>query len=298
MKTSAHFSRYQVKPRRRRQCKTDYGARRALVKVPKNKYDTVKYRFVVRQTNSQVICQFVRCTLAGDKIAASATSNELSKYGIKFGLKNASAHYATGLLAGRRLLTNLGLDKEFTANPDFGQDLGDSMSERKGVEACLDIGIITMTRGRKVMTALKGATDAGVMIPHSPHNFPGYSADKECVEPDMHRDRIYGKHVAEYMTLMKDENPNKFEQHFADFTKHGVTPDNLESTYKKAFESIVADCGRTISQKKVTEHSHKDGKMQHGDGKTYKFQVRLTREERRSRVAAKIAQIAALTAKQ
>jgi large subunit ribosomal protein L5e len=48
--------RYQTKFRRRREGKTDYYARRRLVFQDKDKYDTRKYRFVVRRTNQRIIC--------------------------------------------------------------------------------------------------------------------------------------------------------------------------------------------------------------------------------------------------
>ena len=37
--------------------KTDYYARKRLVTQDKNKYNTPKYRFVVRFTNKDIICQ-------------------------------------------------------------------------------------------------------------------------------------------------------------------------------------------------------------------------------------------------
>jgi large subunit ribosomal protein L5e len=37
--------------------KTDYYARRALIHQDKNKYNTPKYRLVVRFTNKDIICQ-------------------------------------------------------------------------------------------------------------------------------------------------------------------------------------------------------------------------------------------------
>lgn len=51
LKTSAYSKRFQVKYRRRRQGKTDYQARRRMVIQDKNKYNTPKYRMVVRITN-------------------------------------------------------------------------------------------------------------------------------------------------------------------------------------------------------------------------------------------------------
>ena len=51
LKTAAYSKRYQVKYRRRREGKTDYQARRRLTLQDKNKYNSPKYRLVVRITN-------------------------------------------------------------------------------------------------------------------------------------------------------------------------------------------------------------------------------------------------------
>lgn len=57
VKTSPYYSRFQVKYRRRRAGKTDYRARLRLVKQDKNKYNTPKYRLVVRFSNKDITCQ-------------------------------------------------------------------------------------------------------------------------------------------------------------------------------------------------------------------------------------------------
>merc|ERR1711963_1382065 len=56
-KNKAYFKRYQVKFRRRREGKTDYFARKRLCVQDKNKYNTPKYRLVVRITNKDIIAQ-------------------------------------------------------------------------------------------------------------------------------------------------------------------------------------------------------------------------------------------------
>merc|ERR1739845_15709 len=91
VKNKAYFKRYQVKFRRRREGKTDYFARKRLVIQDKNKYNTPKYRMIVR----------------------SAYSHELPKYGVSVGLTNYAAAYCTGLLLARRLLNKFGLDKVY-----------------------------------------------------------------------------------------------------------------------------------------------------------------------------------------
>lgn len=81
-KNKAYFMRYQTKFRRRREGKTDYYARRRLVAQDKNKYNSPKYRFVVRFTNRDVICQIAYSKIVGDVILASAYSHELPKYNL------------------------------------------------------------------------------------------------------------------------------------------------------------------------------------------------------------------------
>lgn len=49
-KNKAYHRRYQTKWRRRREGKTDYQARRRLVTQDKRKYNSPKYRLVVRFT--------------------------------------------------------------------------------------------------------------------------------------------------------------------------------------------------------------------------------------------------------
>lgn len=80
VKNKAYFKRYQVKFRRRRgetpicnhvplevdvftfemsfsEGKTDYFARKRLVVQDKNKYNTPKYRMIVRFSNRDIVCQ-------------------------------------------------------------------------------------------------------------------------------------------------------------------------------------------------------------------------------------------------
>lgn len=57
VKNKQYFKRYQVKFKRRRQGKTDYFARKRLITQDKNKYNTPKYRLVVRFSNRDITCQ-------------------------------------------------------------------------------------------------------------------------------------------------------------------------------------------------------------------------------------------------
>merc|ERR1739838_1131331 len=96
IKNKAYFKRYQVKYKRRREGKTDYHARKKLVVQDKNKYNTPKYRMIVRFTNKDITCQVAYARLAGDIIVCSAYAHELPRYGVKVGLTNYAAAYSPG----------------------------------------------------------------------------------------------------------------------------------------------------------------------------------------------------------
>merc|ERR1712018_1016720 len=91
VKSKAYFKRYQVKFRRRREGKTDYFARKRLVVQDKNKYNTPKYRMIVRCSNKDITCQIAYACIEGDRIVAAAYSHELPNYGVKVGLTNYAA---------------------------------------------------------------------------------------------------------------------------------------------------------------------------------------------------------------
>merc|ERR1712127_1084885 len=112
-KTKQYFKRYQVKYRRRREGKTGYYARQRLVLQDKNKYNSPKFRLVVRFTNKDIVAQVVYSKLVGDVVVAAAYSHELPKYGVKVGLTNYAAAYCTGLLVARRVLTTYNLADKY-----------------------------------------------------------------------------------------------------------------------------------------------------------------------------------------
>jgi large subunit ribosomal protein L18 len=133
----AKSSNYRVKLRRRREGKTDYQARKALVMSGRPRLVT---RTSVRNVNAQIII----ARQIGDQVLASANSRELvKKYGWKAPAGNIPAAYLTGLLVGL---------KAKAAKVDG---------------SILDIGLITPTKGARIFAVLQGVVDAGVEVPHS-----------------------------------------------------------------------------------------------------------------------------------
>ena len=72
VKNKPYFKRFQVKYRRRREGKTDYFARKRLIIQNKNKYNTPKYRLIVRFTNKVIIAQVAYATIEGDKVSLAS----------------------------------------------------------------------------------------------------------------------------------------------------------------------------------------------------------------------------------
>lgn len=286
-KTKAYFKRYQVKPKRRRQGKTDYQARRRLVLQDKTKYNTPKYRIVARITGKDVIAQLVLPTLTGDKVIQAAYSHELVEYGIKCGLTNYSACYATGLLLARRVLNKFNLDKDYAgvsaATGEYYSPEDEPAAEtRRPFKAIFDTGLARTTTGARIFGVLKGAVDGGINVPHSETRFPGYDRETEEFDAKVHYNRIFGVHVAEYMQHLKAENKERYEKHFSHFIKHGVSEENIEMLYKKAHQAIRENPFIGQRAKRTKSAQQKDRR-----------EKALTLEQRRSNVHAKIESIKA-----
>lgn len=132
----AQGSRYKVAFKRRREGKTNYGARLKLIGLD-------KHRLVVRVTGNHTIAQIVDVQIEGDQTLVSAHSQELKNMGWLASGKNTSAAYLTGYLCGRKAI-------------------------KEGItEAVLDMGLATSTKGSRVYAVLKGAIDAGLEVPHN-----------------------------------------------------------------------------------------------------------------------------------
>mmetsp|Transcript_1224 Transcript_1224/g.3536 ORF Transcript_1224/g.3536 Transcript_1224/m.3536 type:complete len:307 (-) Transcript_1224:33-953(-) len=285
-KSRAYFSRYQVKYRRRREGKTDYRQRKRLCAQDKNKYQSPKYRLIVRFTNRFVICQIAYSLVDGDRILCHASSSELSRYGLSVGLKNYAAAYCTGLLCARRMLQKVGLDDIYEGNTEVDAEVVSTEydkktyyveevdDDKKPFRALLDVGCRPTTTGCRVFGALKGAADGGLDVPHSEKRFPGYDRDAKEYDADMHRERIFGGHVSEYMEYLEEEDNQKYQEHFASFIAADVEADGLEELYESVHEKIREDPSPTA-------------KKDFSPDKGFKRKAKLTIDERKARVQAK-----------
>jgi large subunit ribosomal protein L18 len=134
--------RYSVKPRRRREGRTDYRKRLKLLR-------SGKVRLVIRKSNKNTQVQFIEYKEKGDNVIATANSSDLvSKYKWKFSTSSTPAAYLTGLLAGIR------------------------GKEKKINECVVDIGQYSPVTGSKVFASIKGVVDAGIKCPYNEEKIP------------------------------------------------------------------------------------------------------------------------------
>ena len=275
-----------MKFRRRREGRTDYRQRKRLCTQDKNKYQSPKYRLVVRFTNKQVICQIAYSLIDGDRILCQASSNELPRYGLPVGLKNYAAAYCTGLLVARRLLAKVGLADIYEGNTEVDGEVvktevgkktfyvEEVNEDKRPFRALLDVGCRATTTGCRIFGAMKGCADGGVDVPHSEKRFPGYDRDAKEYDADMHRERIFGGHVGEYMEYLEEEDNTKFQEQFASYIANDVEMDGLEDLYESVHEAIRED--PSPSEKKSFTPD-----------KSFKNKAKLTLEERKARVQVK-----------
>jgi len=313
LKNNAYYKRYQVKYRRRREGKTDYFARRRMVIQDNNKFASPRYRFVVRITNKDVIVQIVYSKIVGDIVVCAAYSHELPEYGLKVGLTNWSACYATGLLCARRLYAKLDAEQASKEGRKAGsKNMDDLSSKFEGVVEAdgeyynageledddeeerkanndphafycvMDTGLARTNTGARIFGALKGGVDGGLNIPHEEKRFPGYDETEDDPEEAMETEElnkyIYGGHVAEYMEDLEEEDPELFEKQFARYHELGLGSGDIEDMYQELHKNIREH----PMPKKKNDGDYKEL------GLKYK-KKKLSYEQRKAKIKQKIA---------
>lgn len=188
--------RYSVPFRRRRKGKTNYLKRKKQI-VSKTT------RLIVRRSSKHVIAQIVISRPNGDDVLASAHSSELSHFGWRAPCGNVSAAYLTGLLIGYRAL-------------------------KKGIlHAILDIGLQSPTVNSKVFATLKGASQAGLRIPHNEKIFINDS-------------RLRGEHISRYASSLYSSDLEMFNKIFSNYISKDLDPSQTMEHVKQVEDKIVS----------------------------------------------------------
>lgn len=184
----ARNSTYCAPFRRRKEGKTDYRARKALIV-------SGRPRLAVRSSVKNITAQIILAKLCGDEVMVSAHSRELTqKYGWKAPRGNLPAAYLTGFLCGQK-------------------------AKAHGIqETILDIGLKSPSKGSRVFGVLKGFLDAGIEVPHSEEKLPSEkSLEGEHIVKYAERltadSEVYQKKFSKY--IEQKLSPETLTQHFA-----------------------------------------------------------------------------------
>jgi large subunit ribosomal protein L18 len=186
--------RYRVVFRRRREKRTDFRMRKAMIvsKAP---------RLVVRSSLKHVQLQVEEALPVGDKTLATASSRELGSYGWKAATGNIPAAYLTGYLLGKRAVA-MGMESMI-----------------------LDIGLTGATKGSRMFAALRGASDAGLDVPHDDGILPS-------------AERVGGEHIAEYAKKLLETDPEAFGKRFSQYLSSDLRPEDLPKHIVQIKEKI------------------------------------------------------------
>lgn len=183
-----------VEQRRRRESKTNYKTRLGLLKSGKT-------RLVVRLSLNAVYAQIIKYEEKGDKVLAQASSKDLAKLGWNYG-PNTSTSYLVGLLVAK------------------------NAQKANITESIMDVGIKSTMPASKIYAVLKGAIDAGLVVPCD-----------EKVLPK--QDRLTGKHIADYAKKLKAEDSKKYEREFSKYIKQKIDPTKIESDFNACKAKIT-----------------------------------------------------------
>ena len=176
--------------KRRVKTKTNYKQRLKLLA-------SKKHRLVVRRSSKHITAQIIDFNKKGDQTLALATSQELKKFGWSGPTNNLVCAYFVGLLIGKKAL-------------------------KKNIKSViLDIGLVQKSKGSKLFAILKGALDAGLIVPHSTEIIPS-------------EDRIKGKHIIDYAKKLKKEDLKKYKKQFTTYD-----PEKLFEVYEKVKLKIM-----------------------------------------------------------
>ena len=163
-----------------------------------------KPRLVARRSLRNIQASIIEYSSKGDRVKVAAHSSQLKKFGWQYGAGNLPAAYLVGFILGKKA------------------------KKAKMENAIFDIGLNKSIKGARVYALLAGALDAGLNVPHNKEVLPG-------------KDRISGKHIADYANKLKG-NSEAYRKQFSFYLKENKDPINIVKNFedtKKSIESKV-----------------------------------------------------------
>ena len=95
--------------------------------------------------------------------------------------------------------------------------------------------------------------------------------------------------VKEYMEMLQEEDPTKYEAHFSKYIEAGIDAEKMEDMYTEAHEKIREDPDGEKAEKKDISYERDGDTMKASDGTEHTRSHKITLEQRREKVLAKIA---------
>merc|ERR1712083_427321 len=102
----------------------------------------------------------------------------------------------------------------------------------------------------------------------------GYDREGKEFDAETHKKYIFGGHVAEYMDLVNEEDPDRYQKQFSKYIELDLEGDSLEELYESAHTKIREDPSFVPTEK---QDSYDEVNPQ----------PKRTLEERKAAVAAK-----------
>merc|ERR1712039_632773 len=106
---------------------------------------------------------------------------------------------------------------------------------------------------------------------------------------EAHKDRIFGNHVKEYMEMLQEEDPTKYEAHFAKYLENDIDADKMEEMYSEAHGKIKENPDFEPAEKKGISWERKGNNVTGSDGTEVSRSVKLSLKQRREKLRQKIA---------
>merc|ERR1711957_1102344 len=108
-------------------------------------------------------------------------------------------------------------------------------------------------------------------------------------DAEAHKEKIFGGHVKEYMEMLEEEDPTKYEAHFAKFLAEDINGEKLEEMYTEAHGKIREDPDHEMAEKKGITWTRSGNTVTPSDGTAVNRSVKLSLKQRREKVRVKIA---------
>merc|ERR1719498_1549917 len=124
--------------------------------------------------------------------------------------------------------------------------------------------------------------------------FPGFEPPEDKggeakYDAEAHKDKIYGNHVKEYMEMLQEEDPTKYEAHFSKFIENDIDAEKMEEMYTEAHSKIRENPDHEPAEKKGTTWERSGNIVKPSEGSEVTRSVKLSLKQRREKVRIKIA---------